>query len=109
MSASNDDENQDQPDNLVFDSSETVSFEDEEGNEHTCVVLAITEYGGDEYAMLAPVEQVESSDQEELELYLFRYDVSEDDTEEFSFIEDEAVFAAVQEIFSGMFGEDEAN
>lgn len=105
MSASNDDQSED----LVFDPSETVTFEDEEGNEHHCVVLAITEYEGDEYAMLAPVEQVESNEQEELELYLFRYDVTEDDTEEFSFIEDEAVFAAVQEIFSAMFGDDEGN
>jgi len=105
MSESNDD----QPENLSFDPSETVSFEDEDGQEHRCVVLAITEYGGDEFAMLAPVEQVESTEQEELELYLFRYDVTEDDTEEFSFIEDEAVFAAVQEIFSAMFGEEEAN
>ena len=105
MSASNDD----QPEELVFDPSETVSFEDEEGNEHRCVVLAITEHNGDEYAMLAPVEQVESTDRDELELYLFRYDVTEDDTEEFSFIEDEAVFAAVQEIFSAMFGDEDAN
>ena len=105
MSASNDDLNED----LVFDPSETVTFEDEEGNEHHCVVLAITEHGGDEYAMLAPVTQVENNEQEELELYLFRYEVAEDDTEEFSYIEDESVFAAVQEIFSAMFGEEDGN
>ena len=92
MSASNED--QPSNDELVFDPSETVTFEDEDGKEHRCVVLAITEHGGDEFAMLAPVEQVESDEQEELELYLFRYEVTDDDTEEFSFIEDEATYDA---------------
>ncbi len=93
--ASTDQESLDENDAL--DPTEVVTFTDEEGVAHHCVVLAVIEHAGTDYAMLAHVDEVQSEDEDgELELFLFRYEVDEEDTEVFSYIEDEATYAAVQ-------------
>ncbi|MFT4624585.1 MAG: hypothetical protein ACI8PZ_003244 [Myxococcota bacterium] len=87
-----------------FDPDEVVSFEDAEGNKYECVVLAVVEHEGNDYAMLAPASQLQEGNSEELELFLFRYEVDEDDTELFSFIDDERTYEAVRELCEGLMG-----
>lgn len=77
---------------------DTVEFEDEEGNLHMFVILAIAEHEGSDYAMLAPEVQLLDEDGDELELYLFQV-VEEDGEELFTTIEDDATYAAVREFF----------
>jgi hypothetical protein len=72
-----------------------VELEDEDGNMHQFALLAIVEDAEQDYAMLAPLEQVQNEEGDELELFLFKYD----ETEEgglFSEIEDEETYKRVQ-------------
>ncbi len=95
------DENLD--DDQVIEEEDIVTFKDEEGREYACVVLAISELGNAEYAMLAPVAQVNADDDDTpLELFLFRYELGEDDVEIFSYIDDEETYEAVREMFEGL-------
>jgi hypothetical protein len=79
-----------------FDPDELVHFEDEEGTTRACVVLAVVEHEGNDYAMLAPVEQVKEDDGHPLELFLFQVEELEDGTERYSYIEDEQTYKQVQ-------------
>ena len=87
-----------------FDDDEIVSFTDEDGTERSCLVLAVVEHGGSEFAMLAPVEQLRDETGDDLELFLFRYEIDDDDTEMFSYINDERTYAAVQKLCEGLLG-----
>ena len=74
---------------------EVVEFTDEEGNVYTAAILAVIEVDDLDYAVLAPVEQLEDDNSEELEIFLFHFDEDENGNECFSYIEDEAIFAKV--------------
>ena len=103
-SESGNDEVDEFDDGSDFDDAEVVTFTDDEGASHSCLVLAVVEHKGQEYAMLAPVAQLKGGDEDDLELFLFRYEVDEDDTEVFSYIDDERTFAAVQALCEGLMG-----
>ncbi len=99
-----------------FDESEDVESEElvmiDDGNgERACVVLAIAEMDGQEFALLAPSEQLadvpEGEDEGQLELFIFAYGVNEDGIETYEGIEDEALFAQVREFFSTLIDTDE--
>lgn len=77
-----------------------VEFEDEEGKVHTAAILAIIEVDDLDYAVLAPVDQLEDDASEELEIFLFQYAEDEEGNEMFAYIDDEAVFKQVQEAAS---------
>ena len=76
-----------------LDESDYRVLVDEEGNERTCVLLAIVEYEEHDYAMLTPVEELES-DKEEMEVYLFEYRQDEE-AEHFIAIEDDELYQKV--------------
>jgi hypothetical protein len=87
-----------------FDESEEmddllVTFEDEEGNEVDFMVLAVMEIDGQDYAMLAPVEQLGDDESDEgIELYYFKY-TEADGEETYDEIEDEALLERVHKAF----------
>jgi len=79
-----------------IDGEDLVTLVDEDGNEHEFVVLAIVDMDGSEFAMLAPLDQVDDDSEPELELFLFTYQETEDGYAEFGEIEDDATYQAVQ-------------
>lgn len=79
---------------------DVVQFSDEEGKLHTAAVLAIVEVEDASYAVLAPVEQLNDDESDELEIFLFGYGEDEDGNEVFSWIEDEETFHKVQQAAS---------
>lgn len=91
-----------------FDDSETLSEDDlvtitdDSGVEYLCVILEVIEYSGSEYVMLSPKDQLEDEDAEEIDRFLFRYELTGDGTPTFSYIEDDEVFDAILEIFDAL-------
>ena len=75
---------------------DVVEFEDEEGHLHVAAILAIIEVDDLDYAVLAPVAQLEDDDSEELEIFLFQYAEDEEGNEMFAYIDDEETFKKVQ-------------
>lgn len=84
-------------DSQEIDGEDLVTLVDEDGNEHEFVVLAVVELEGDQFAMLSPVDQVEDEETEELELFLFTYEETDEGYVNFGEIEDDDVYQAVQE------------
>ena len=82
---------------------ELVIIHDGESERH-CVVLAIAEFDGDEFALLAPQNQLLDAPEDEedasLELFIFRYRLNENEDEVFEGIEDDTLFEQVREFFS---------
>jgi hypothetical protein len=101
-----------------FDESEQVHTEelviihDGEADRH-CVVLVIAEMDGDEFALLAPQNQLhdapEDEDEASLELFIFRYRLNEQGDEVFEGIEDDTLFEQVREFFSTLIDTESAN
>lgn len=92
-----------------IDDEDVVTLVDEEGNERDFAVLAVAEVEGQDYALLAPTEQLQENDEGgELELYIFTYDIDEeDDTEQFGEVADEATYEKVRDFFSTLISQEE--
>src|SRR5688572_6536266 len=93
----------------AFDESEDLDAEDlvtithEDGNDVDCAILAVTEHGGGEYALLSPVAQLEAAEREEggqIDMYIFAYEVDEQGQQLFTSVDDDATYEAVREEFS---------
>lgn len=84
---------------------EVVQFTDEDGTEYTAAILAVIEVDHVDYAVLAPVDQLEDPDRKDLELFLFQYGEDEEGNQFFSYIEDEAVFEKVREMATELLDE----
>jgi|LauGreDrversion4_2_1035121.scaffolds.fasta_scaffold922581_1 uncharacterized protein YrzB (UPF0473 family) len=68
-----------------------------DGTERSFQSLAMVEVEGKRYAVLAPGEaDLSEESEEEIELFLFEYEVDEEGDEIFSEIEDEATWNKVQ-------------
>lgn len=86
----------------AFRDAERFVLEDDDGHEETFLVLAVAEYEGRDYALLAPESGAENPDPDrELEVVVFEYvrgnegpELREVDSEE----KQEAVFAVFQEL-----------
>lgn len=79
-----------------FGELEVVEFEDENGTQYTAAILAVIEIEDNDYAVLAPVEQLNDDSEGEMEIFLFQYHELDDGTEQFSYIEDERIFEMVR-------------
>ena len=86
---------------------EVVSFTDEDGKDYTAAILAVVEVEGEDYAILAPVDQLEDDSSDELELFLFAYGETEDGQEFFQYIEDEAIYNKVRDVASELLSSEE--
>ena len=87
-----------------FDESEEIEdivmITDEDGNQIECILIAIMELDGVDYAILAPVESA-GDDGDDVELFLFTYSEDEEKEEEyFGPIEDDATYEKLREAFA---------
>jgi uncharacterized protein YrzB (UPF0473 family) len=82
-----------------FDPEDLVTITDEEGQEIACAILAVMEHEGEEYALLARLDQLRD-EVEELEMFIFRYAMDEEGTQLFSSVEDDETYDAVRDAFS---------
>lgn len=92
------------------ESDELVTIHDGE-RERECVVLAIAEMNDQEFALLAPAEQLtdvpEGEEEGELELFIFAYSVNDEGQEVYEGIEDEELFERARAFFSTLIDTDE--
>ena len=92
------------------ESDELVIIHDGE-SERECVVLAVAEMNGQEYALLAPANQLndvpEDEEEGELELFIFAYSIDDEGQEIYQGIEDEAIFDQARAFFSTLIDTDE--
>jgi len=88
------------------DDYEVVTLEDEDGAETDFAFLGLIGIDGKQYAILCPVEQLETEDPD-LDLYAFLY-TETDDGAELDAVQDDAL---IQQIFTlaetELFGDDE--
>lgn len=90
-----------------FDDDEVVTIVDEDGEERDCMVLAVADVDGVDYALLAPADQLKDDEEGELELFIFTYEVDDDETELFGYVEDEDTYERVRAFFSTLIGEEQ--
>ena len=74
----------------------TVTLTLDDGSELECVVLTIFPAGGKDYIALLPIEQTE---EEEGEVYLYRYSETEDGQPNLENIEDDDEYEVVADAF----------
>lgn len=87
----NDDEELSDPDD-----DGTVVLVDAEGNEVTFGILGFVEESEQMFALLSPVEQLENEEDDNFDVFIFRYTELEDGSEEFSEVEDPELFERVR-------------
>jgi uncharacterized protein YrzB (UPF0473 family) len=95
MGTSNDTQND------LLDAEELLSEDDfrvlidGDGNENICVLHRIVDYGGQLYGLLTPVEDYDSEENEEMEVFIFEYRVDEEGNEQFNEVNNDETFEAV--------------
>jgi len=88
-----------------IDEIELVRIHDGE-EEVVCAVMAIADIGDQEYALLGRAEQL-TDEEGDLELFIFRYNVDEDDIENFSSVESDDEYNKAREFFNTLMAESE--
>lgn len=86
----------------MTDSEDIVVFKDEEGVEHRCMIILISEFDGGVYAALSPVDSLEGEG--DLEAFLFEV-IEDDEGQTFGYIEDEGRYEAVAAFMSSVLEE----
>lgn len=92
---------EDKPDQVELDESADLEEIDrvilvaEDGEELHFVLLAVVEHEGEDYAMLATEEQLLDESTDELEVFLFHYQVDDEGLEVYGPIEDDDTYEAV--------------
>lgn len=90
------------------DELDLVVFEDDEGNELTMEVLDYFFYEGQEYALLAELQEEGAAEDAEREVLVMQVVPVGDDEEEFIAVDDELSEKLLEIIESGLYDEDEA-
>lgn len=75
---------------------ELVTFVDENGVEATFAILMVVEFEGSDYAVLAPVAELDDETIAEVELMISTYSENEDGEPEFGDIDDDALYERLQ-------------
>ncbi|MEQ1502114.1 MAG: DUF1292 domain-containing protein [Myxococcota bacterium] len=83
-----------------FDPSDLVTIRDEEGLEIECAIMAVIEHEGEEFALLARLEQLRSEEGDEIEMFIFRYGIDDEGNQLFSFVDEDATYEAVRREFA---------
>ena len=90
------------------DTSESIVLVDSQGNEVKFVLLGIVELEPEgEFALLTPADQMDGSDDDPMDVYIFHYDVDEDGAESFAPVEDETLVQRVADVARPEFEADE--
>ena len=84
----------------AFEPEDLVTITGEDGKPIECAVLAVIEHGAAEFALLAPVSQLTSEEGDEIEMYIFRYQLDDEGNQLFGFVEEDAVYDAVRKEFA---------
>ena len=79
-----------------IEESDIVVLVDEDDVEHRLVMLAVVEFEEQDYALLAPEEELADESEPELDLYIFQYDVDDEGMETFQPIPDDDRFEEVR-------------
>ena len=74
---------------------EIFTLTDEDDQDQDFALLALVEHEGSEYAVLAPVEQLENEEEPAFDLYAFAYNETEDGDITLDAVEDEEILAVV--------------
>jgi hypothetical protein len=83
-----------------FEPEDLVTITGEDGKPIECAVLAVIEHDDAEFALLAPVAQLTSEEGDEIEMYIFRYQVDDEGNQLFGFVEEDQVYDAVRKEFA---------
>ena len=94
-------------DQASISDDDVVLLVDEEGVEHSFVVLAIVEADGQSYAMLTPESQLTDDAGDQIELFLFKYATDDEGNELFSPIEDDETYERVRNFCATLMETDE--
>lgn len=78
-----------------IDEDDIIVLTDEDGNDGQFVFLTVLEHEGQDYALLAPLGQMQDESDEQLDVYVFGYTVNEEAEEFFEPIGDEALVDAI--------------
>ncbi|NCG19848.1 MAG: DUF1292 domain-containing protein [Rhodobacterales bacterium] len=89
----------------MLDEKELVRIHDGE-QEILCAVLAVAEIDGQEYALLGRAEQLTDEDGD-LELFIFRYELDEEEVENFTSVETDEAYNRAREFFSTLMEQDD--
>ena len=87
-----------------YDEETTVTLTLDDGSELECIVLTIFPAGGKDYIALLPMEQ---SEEEEGEVYLYRYLEDEEGNPDLENIEDDDEYEIVADAFDELLDEQE--
>lgn len=93
-------------DSELYDESNIVILNDEEGNEIRFEFLDLIEYESEEYVVLLPID--EDGENDEGEVVILKLEDADTDEESYVSVDDEGVLTAVFEIFKDKF-KDEFN
>lgn len=83
-----------------FSPDDLVTITDEDGTQLECAIVAVIEHDGEEFALLARVEQLTSEEGDEIEMFIFRYAIDEDGKQLFSFVDEDETYEAVRSEFA---------
>lgn len=90
---------------------EIFTLTDENDEDQDFALLALIEHEGSEYAVLAPVDQLENEEEPAFDLYAFAYTETDDGDITLDAVEDEellaVVFNAAEQVIFGEDGEEE--
>ncbi|AYO30736.1 MAG: hypothetical protein PWR06_1968 [Thermoanaerobacteraceae bacterium] len=82
-----------------MDEKETITLYDEDGQETEFEVLGVVNVEDNDYAILVPLDESESEDEE---AYIFRIDADENGEEVLTEVEDDDEFEAVREAWEAI-------
>lgn len=86
---------------------DTVVLEDDQGNSTAYAIWAVVEVRDQDFAILAPVEQIESEGDEEIELSIYAMETREDGDVEILPITDEDLFNEVRAFCEEQFADED--
>jgi uncharacterized protein YrzB (UPF0473 family) len=88
-----------------LDPEDLVTIRDDDGRDVSCAIVAVIEHDGDEFALLAPVAQLNDEEGDEIEMFIFRYSIDDDGNQLFSSVDEDETYEAVRREFATLMGQ----
>jgi len=83
-------------DSWEVDPEEIITITDDDNKDHPCIVLGVVEHEGNDFVILAPVEQLmDASEEGTMETFIFGYTEDEEGEIHLEFIEDDDTYKAI--------------
>lgn len=91
----------------LFDADDVITILDNEGKHIECLIVAVLEHQGQEFALLARAANVlDEDDDTTVEMFIFHYGFDEDDQTVLSAVEDDYLYEAVRKEFEVLLEEE---